>query len=88
MDNNAGMTAVGVGMLGFGILLIFSAYAKVPLFGKGGLVTGLLQNADMEAAGKAAGEGIRKAAEAAKKAQGQQKPASVSPGGNGGAVQV
>ena len=60
MDNDAGMTALGIGGIGFGILLIYSAYTKQSLFGKDGIIPNLLDTGKFgktvgNAAGKASG---------------------------------
>lgn len=55
---------VGVGTLGFGVLMIWSAYRQEPLFGKNGLirqfiVTGSLDNSATRL-GSLAGKGLGK----------------------------
>lgn len=47
-------TAVGVGAIGFGALMIWSAYKNVPLFGESGVVSRVLRGeSPTEAVGKA-----------------------------------
>lgn len=53
---NTGMTAIGVTGLGAGILLIYSAFTKKPLFGADGLLRQFIATGSVEQAGKAAGK--------------------------------
>ena len=59
MDNDAGMTAIGVGGIGFGILLIYSAYKNQSLFGKDGIIPTLIDTGKLgQTVGEKAGSVI------------------------------
>lgn len=58
MANSPGMSAVGIGGIGFGVLLVWSAYTNTPVFGEKGVLRALMTQGSFEAAksaGKAAG---------------------------------
>lgn len=56
---DSGMTAIGIAGLGAGVLLIYSAYTKKPLFGANGLIRQFVVTGSVEDAGKAAGQAAR-----------------------------
>lgn len=53
---SAGSSAVGVGAIGFGVLLIYSAFTGKPVFGADGLIRTFVATGSVEKAGKAAGK--------------------------------
>jgi hypothetical protein len=54
--DSPGTAAIGIGAIGFGSLMIYSAYTKKPLFGENGLLRTFLTDGDFAKAGKTAAE--------------------------------
>jgi hypothetical protein len=69
MASGSGSSAIGVGAIGFGVLLLWSAYTKKPLFGTVGLIRSFINSGSLERAGKQAAKTAQDVANAAKKAQ-------------------
>jgi hypothetical protein len=55
---------IGLSLIGFGILLIWSAYTKKPLFGEKGLLRTFVATSNLDAAGGAAGSIVGRAIQA------------------------
>lgn len=55
---NTGFAALGIGGIGFGVLLIYSAYTGKPLFGADGLIRRFLGESTAEQFGRAAGKAL------------------------------
>ena len=53
---SAGSSALGIGAIGFGTLMIYSAYTGKPLFGEKGLIRQYLTTGSVEGAGKGVGK--------------------------------
>lgn len=62
MAGSPGMAAVGVGGIGFGVLLMWSAYTKKPLFGPDGAIRAVIGSGSINGVGKAVGSAAGKAA--------------------------
>lgn len=76
---STGMPAVGIAAIGMGVLCVFSAYTKIPIFGDKGMIRLFIaSNGSYEAAGKAAGQAVVGLAEQFKPAA--SPPASDPPG--------
>jgi hypothetical protein len=56
---NSGMTAVGVGAIGFGALFVYSAFTKKPLFGPNGMVRTFIATGSVEGTGAAVGKAFK-----------------------------
>jgi hypothetical protein len=54
-----GNSVIGVSAVGFGILLLWSAYTKKPLFGTNGLIPEFFKTQNFEAAGAATRKGVK-----------------------------
>jgi hypothetical protein len=54
-----GNSVIGVSAVGFGILLLWSAYTKKPLFGNNGLIPEFFKTQNFEAAGAAARKNVK-----------------------------
>jgi hypothetical protein len=86
---NPTTAVIGVGAIGFGILLIWSAYKNVPLFGEGGVISRVLRGENpTEAVGKAGkfadSPGVGKWDSNPNKSTPKNPPSAQPPGSDGG----
>lgn len=80
MSNSPGMSAVGIGGIGFGVVLIWAAYTNKPLFGPDGLINLAIGGTiDGAAVGRAVGKGLNDAAKTFPSSQ-PTPPSSIPPG--------